>query len=334
MKISSQKRKLWIYFLIIGVVVFGVLLTQLVINATGENQKEIPTLQEAPTDTPVHQPSASESIVIHTKPSSTSTQPMVNLHADSTVTAEPTHENSATVTLNVDQWKTWPVLPSGVSEEMKELYQAGLEMGNNPQAFSIMGDCHSLPDVFLGRYDKNPEAVKQLKPALQETVLHFQGSFNRYSPTVTLGATAGAILWFGWNQNEEGYCLDGEIPIDCELRVHKPIIAFVHVGTHYETRHDAYLTTIIEKLIANGTVPIIVIKADNLELDERVNETLARLAVEYKLPVWNFWAAVQDLPNLGLNDENPMYLSDVAYDIHRSQGLQVLDIIHRSLQDY
>jgi hypothetical protein len=216
---------------------------------------------------------------------------------------------------------------------MKELYRAGLEIGNNPQAFSIMGDCHSLPDVFLGIYDEDPEAVKQLKPALQETVLHFQGSFNRYSPTVTLGATAGAILWFGWNQNEEGYCLYGEIPIDCELRVNKPSIAFVHVGTHYETRHDVYLTTIIEKLIANGTVPIIVLKADNLELDERVNNTLAKLAIEYKLPVWNFWAAVQDLPNFGLDEDNPMYLSDEAFDIHRLQGLQVLDIIHRSLQN-
>jgi hypothetical protein len=216
---------------------------------------------------------------------------------------------------------------------MKALYQQGLEKGNDPHAFSIMGDCHSLPDVFLGIYDQDPEAVNLLKPALQETVFQFQGSFDRYSPTVALGATAGAILWYGWNENKEGYCLEGEIPIDCELRVHKPSIAFVHIGTHYETRNEYYLATIIEKLIANGTVPIIVTKADNLELDERVNDSLAQLAVDYQLPVWNFWQSVQNLPNLGLNEENPMYLSDQAYEIHRQEGLEVLNLVYRALQD-
>ncbi len=52
----------------------------------------------------------------------------------------------------------------------------------------------------------------------------------------------------------------------------------------------------LERLLANGTVPILVTKADNLELDERVNNNLAALAEKYDLPMWNFWASVQDLP--------------------------------------
>ena len=232
---------------------------------------------------------------------------------------------------NPDDWKDWPVFPAGVSDELKELYRWGIENGNDPHAFSIMGDCHSLPEVFLGRYDSDPAAIQNLDAALQETVQQFQGSFDRYSPTVVVGTTEGALLWAQWNENKEGYCLANELPIDCEIRYHRPSIAFIRVGTHWEARNEDYLRTIIEKLMANGTVPVIVTKPDNRELDERVNHNLATLAVEYGLPVWNFWASIQDLPNGGLSADSDMYLSDDSYALQQVDGLIVLDIIYRSL---
>lgn len=231
-----------------------------------------------------------------------------------------------------ENWKEWPVLPQGVSTALKEIYQQGLTQGNDPHAFSILGDCHSLPEIFLGVYDSDPEVVAQLDEDLQETVSQFQGSFDRYSPTVATGTTEGALLWWRWNENLEGYCETDETPIDCELRYHKPSIAFIRIGTHYEARNEDYLRTIIEKLLENGTVPVIVTKADNRELDERVNQNLAKLAVEYDLPCWNFWASVQDLPGKGLNEESEMYLSDEAYALQKIEGLQVLDIVYRALQ--
>ncbi|MDY6874317.1 MAG: hypothetical protein SVR81_10190, partial [Chloroflexota bacterium] len=207
-----------------------------------------------------------------------------------------------------DDWKNWPVLPDAVSDTVKAIYQRGLENGNDPHAFSILGDCHSLPEVFLGLYDNDEPAVAALDEDLQETVEQFQGSFDRYSPTVVVGTTEGALLWAQWNENEEGYCEPNELPIDCELRYHKPVIAFIRIGTHWEARNEEYLRTLIEKLIDNGTVPVIVTKPDNRELDERVNHNLAKLAVEYDLPFWNFWASIQDLPNSGLSDDRDMYL--------------------------
>jgi hypothetical protein len=229
-----------------------------------------------------------------------------------------------------EAWKSWPILPDYVSDTVKAIYQRGLENGNDPHAFSILGDCHSLPEVFLGLYDND---VSDLDENLQETVQQFQGSFDRYSPTVVVGTTEGALLWAQWNENEEGYCTDNELPIDCELRYHKPVIAFIRIGTHWEARNKEYLRTLIEKLIDNGTVPIIVTKPDNRELDERVNQNLAKLAVEYDLPFWNFWASIQELPNSGLSDDSDMYLSDEAYAVQQVDGLKVLDIIYRALNE-
>lgn len=228
-------------------------------------------------------------------------------------------------------WKEWSVMPNYVSDELKQLYQNGIDNGNNPQVFSIFGDCHSLPEVFLGIYDRDPDSVNTMTPSIKETVINFKGSFDRYSPTVKDGTTEGALLWPLWNDNKERYCNLNENPVDCEIRVHNPSIVFIRVGTHYETRNERYLIRIIENLLENGIVPIIVTKADNRELDERINETLVRLAAQYDLPVWNFWASVQHLDNQGVNPKNDMNLTDEAYNLQKIDGIRVLDFVWHQL---
>jgi hypothetical protein len=71
---------------------------------------------------------------------------------------------------------------------------------------------------------------------------------------------------------------------------------------HQET-FDDNLRQIIEQLIDNGIVPILATKADNLEGDEAINLEIAKLAYEYDIPLWNFWLAVQPLPNHGLQED-------------------------------
>ncbi len=242
--------------------------------------------------------------------------------------------DSTTITpnnLSYEHWKDWPVFPDYVSEELKVLYKQGINNGNDPHAFSIFGDCHSLPEVFLGIFDNNPSFVLTLEPSVKETIKNFQGSFNRYSPTVKVGTTEGALLWSLWNDNEEGFCLPNENAIDCELRVHKPSIVIIQVGTHYESRNEQYMIKIIEKLLDHKIAPIIVTKADNRDLDEHINKTLVKLAVKYDLPVWNFWASVQDLETKGINPKDNMYLSEEGYKIHQNDGIKVLDIIWHAL---
>ena len=247
-------------------------------------------------------------------------------------TATSTPSVTPTSTLDPEQWKQWPAMPIQVSDRMRRIYQMGINSGNDPKSFSILGDCQSQPWVFMGIYDSNPDYVLELDPDLQEAAANFHGSFNRYSPTVKDGTTEAALLWSLWNDNQAGLCEVYESPLDCELRVHNPVIAFLHVGTHWEARNENYLRQVIDKLLANGTVPIVVTKADNREFDERINGNLVKLAAEYDLPLWNFWASVQDLPNHGMLYNSNMYLSSAGLEVHQQDALKVLDFVWRELQ--
>ena len=230
-----------------------------------------------------------------------------------------------------EAWKTWPIIPIAPAS-IREIYQRGLALGNDPHAFSILGDCQSLPEVFLGVY-ADPAAAP---PELRDVVEWFGGSFDRASPTVKDGTTSGAVVWSGWHTGEFG-CGEAETPLDCELRLHHPSIIFINLGTHYETRNADYLRKIIERLLEAGVIPILTTKADNREGDERLNLETAYLAVEYGLPLWNFWAAVVDLPEGGLYTmkgreyQGPIYLTEEAQSRHRLTALQVLDAIWRTV---
>jgi hypothetical protein len=238
---------------------------------------------------------------------------------------------------SADGWKSWPQVPD-VPGSVRAIYDRGQQLGNAPRAFSVLGDCQSEPDVFLGVYDRDPQTVAALPADLQETVAYFAGSFDRPSPTVRGGTTAAALLWTDWTQGRYG-CQPNETPLTCELRIHRPSFALVHVGTHYEVRNMSYLQRVVAQLIDNGVVPILVTKADDREGDDRINHDYALLAVQYDLPLWNFWAATAGLPGRGLytrtdalSFEGDIYLTGPALQIQRLSALQALDAVRRALR--
>lgn len=230
-------------------------------------------------------------------------------------------------------WKDLPVIPT-VDASVREIYEFGQTLGNDPHAFSIFGDCQSRPDVFFGVFETDSELVESLSPELQAAIANFQGSFNRESPTSQDGTTPGALLWNQWHRGEYG-CSFSETPVECELRIHHPSFVIIQIGTHFESRNTEYLRTVILQLMDKGVVPILATKADNRERDERINRDMSTLAAEYDLPLWNFWAAVSDLPNRGLyvmkgrEGQGAIYLTDDALAIHRMTGLEVLNAVWR-----
>jgi hypothetical protein len=241
----------------------------------------------------------------------------------------------AALFLDPSMWQYWPVLPV-VPQHVRDIYQVGQSLGNDPHAFSVFGDCQSEPQGFLGLYATDPQALAALPPGLQETVKWFSASLNRPSPTVRGGTTTGALLWAQWHQNKFT-CTIYETPLQCELRIHKPSFVIIHVGTHYENRNADYMRIILDQLIAAGVVPILASKADDREQDDHVNAQYAQLAVEYNLPFWNFWAAVGSLPERGLYTrpdaayQGNLYLTDAAAAIQRLTALQALDLVRRAV---
>ncbi len=235
--------------------------------------------------------------------------------------------------LDPDAWKTLPIVPH-VDASVREIYEYGQSLGNDPHAFSIFGDCQTRPEEFFGVFETEAELVESLEPEMREAVDYFQGSFNRESSTTQDGTTPGSLLWTQWHRGDYG-CTFAETPVECELRIHRPSFVIIQVGTHFESRNTEYLRRIILELMDAGVVPILATKADNREKDERVNRDMAMLAAEYDLPLWNFWAAVSDLPNRGLytRDDRPLqgdiYLTEEATIRHRMTGLAALNGVWR-----
>lgn len=251
------------------------------------------------------------------------------------ISPSPITNHPTPTPLDPADWKDWPVIPV-VDTSLQKIYERGLLLDNDPHAFSIFGDCQTRPADFFGVYETDPTTLLFLSPELRETVENFKGSFNRESSTAQDGTTPGALLWDQWHRGEYG-CTFAETPVECELRIHRPSFVIIQVGTHFESRNTEYLRKIILQLMDEGVIPILATKADNREKDERINQDMALLASEYDLPLWNFWAAVSDLPNRGLytRKDRPLqgdiYLTDEAAQIHRTTGLEALNVVWRAV---
>ena len=79
---------------------------------------------------------------------------------------------------------------------------------------------------------------------------------------------------------------------------HNPSVALISFEEAWDgnvEKYETYLRQVIEYAIEQGVVPVVATKADNLEGGNRINALIARLAWEYDIPLWNFWAAVQPL---------------------------------------
>jgi len=253
---------------------------------------------------------------------------------------------TATV-LSPDFWEKLPVIPGQISLRVREIYQNGLALGNNPHVFSRIGDCASAAPAFLVGFDGpyNLGAYTALQPAVD----YFKGSFGRISLAAKAGMNSAGLLTTLWTSKQ---CQKNEDLLDCQYRLDRPSFAFIAIGTNeayyvHETpgSFEHNMRIILDDTIASGIVPILGTKADNVEGDQSINATIARLALEYQIPLWNFWAAAQPLPKHGMVD--PEHLNSVSYanftdfsipnsleygvQVHNLTALQMLELLREQL---
>ena len=207
-------------------------------------------------------------------------------------------------------------------------------MGNNPRAFSKIGDCQSIKEAFMGLFDlKDRFVLTEDHANFQESIDYFAGHFNTDSQGVKGGFNAAAVLSPMWANPE--VCQSGENPLECEIRVTKPTFVFIRLEVWWDGRtaeqYEAYMRKIIEYAIAHGVVPILATKADNVEGDHSLNLATAKLAYEYDIPLWNFWRAVQPLPHHGMDPNRPdgFHVSYEAWNVASFGGLETLDTLWR-----
>jgi hypothetical protein len=256
----------------------------------------------------------------------------------------PVTSPMAKATLAPDAWQQLPVIPQQISDASRQIYLRGLEMGNNPHAFSKVGDCGSTPSWFLGDFDRGPKYYRLGDyQELTQVIQFFQGSFGRTSLAAKSGFNASSVLTALWADRSQ--CESKETPLACEYRLNRPSFSLITLGTNDVWHQDVFedrMRQIIEFSMEKGIVPILATKADNREGDGKINATIARLAVEYDLPLWNYWRAVQDLPDQGLQPDQahltwgPNRFDDpqamqTGWTQRNLTALQVLDVVWRGV---
>ncbi len=262
-----------------------------------------------------------------------------------TTSAVPVPASTSTLAATPDarlapqDWQQWPVIPT-LSAHARQVLQDGLAAGRSPRAFAKVGDCETVTDWFLVDFDRGARYYN-LGPytSLQPVIDYFAGSFQRISAASARGFTAASALSSLWANPET--CKIGETPLSCEYRLQQPILSFIMLGTNdvnHKDTFEANLRKILDQTLADGILPVLVTKADNLEGDQQINATIARLAYEYDVPLWNYWLAVQPLPNGGLQDDgahlthtpnrfdDPLNLQS-AWAVRNITALQVLQVV-------
>ncbi len=201
--------------------------------------------------------------------------------------------------------------PSPLST-IQAIYQKGQALGNDPHAFSKVGDCNSLEPYFLVNFDLDPSTYNLgtytlLQPAIQQ----FNGSFKRKSLAVADGFNTSAVL--SPSRADPNQCGNNETPLACEYRIHKPSFAIISIGTDdYLTpaRFEANLRQILDQTISRGIVPILLTKMDDAN-QLHYNPIITKLASAYDIPLVDLSSAMQTLPNQGMADNiHPNGLTD------------------------
>lgn len=268
----------------------------------------------------------------------------------SATTVPPTE--TAAPTLSAEKWREWPVIPTGVSAKMKEVYAAGLEAGNRADRFSKVGDSNSTGQAFLGCYDFGELGSYQLDAyeSLAATIKQFQWSFSRVSRATEIGKTAFDLDVYHWY--EDDICWPYESATTCEYRLWTPSISFIALGTNdvfmKVDEFDKHMRSLVEKSLERfQVVPILATKADSLDPDGTFNQVIAQIALDYELPLWNLWRAMEPLPNHGLREDqvhpsagsvsfcdfSESELETYGWPVRNLTALQALDAVYRGLTE-
>lgn len=281
------------------------------------------TLTTTPTSTPSpisHPPIYTASITI--TPSQTEA-PTISPTITETLTPTPD------IRLVPRYWREWAVAPDLSPNAVKILEQAK----NNPQLnihmFSKVGDCQMMPPTFLGGY-----VTGQYKtpPEYEDVVMWFSNSMTGESITANNGLGINSILnpMFGYAAGHTE-CEKNETPLQCELRLNRPALVLIAMGTNWKPHADAsfeqHLRTVVDEILSTGALPVLSTKADNIEEDWRLNLAIATVAYEYDLPLVNVWRSVQSLPNHGLRAPKNIYLTGDGWISRNYAWLEMLEKI-------
>ena len=230
---------------------------------------------------------------------------------------EETAAPEAVETESASSWRDLPIVPE-VSPAMVEVFQRGLADGREPNRFSKIGDCQNITTYFLAMFDGGTYRLGDEYASLQPTIEYFAGSWSRKSMAVKGGLNVAAVQNPMWTQAVEDYtkqdlCKDGETPLVCELRDYNPSFAIISMEESWSGSYEIYDTSlrqIVDYVLSLNIVPILATRTESVNQDRQINDIIVQVAEDYDLPLWNFGAAVADLPDAGFRENDKFHLTE------------------------
>jgi uncharacterized protein YgiM (DUF1202 family) len=197
----------------------------------------------------------------------------------------------------------------------RQIFLNGQAAGNQRNVFSKVGD--SLTDTanffrgFGGSY--NLRGYGSLLPVIQ-----FFSSGNALggspfvSGSISARASWGEVSVLDPGSADPGRCAPGETPVACEVRVVKPAVVLIMIGTNDAggaIPSDVYagrLRQIIETCIQGNAVPVLSTLPPRAQFNDYIqsyNQVIASLASSYGVPLTDLYSALVNLPNHGYGED-------------------------------
>lgn len=251
---------------------------------------------------------------------------------------------------------------SGVSSHARQIFERGQQMGNRRDVFSKVGDSLTVATFVLypigwGSYNLgNYQHLQTAVNFFSGTAAREGNSFANISLAADNGWTTREIL--DPSRARGGVCQGGETPLECEYRVVKPSVALILVGTNDVANvplneYSSNLQRIVQITIDRGIIPIVSTIPNRSGFDVTpYNQAIRQIAASNDIPLWDYWSAMQLLPNFGLHSDgvHPSYPSETdfaqsanfsdpnnlqyGYVIRNLTALEVLDAVWRFVLSY
>ncbi len=211
-----------------------------------------------------------------------------------------------------------PIIPE-TPRRARRIFAAGEALGNRPQVFSKVGDCHTAAHAYLlplgvGEYELGPYSFLQTDIGFFSSVSPRQGvpnSFENQSMAAASAFNTAAVQDYIWA--DPAHCEQGESPLECEYRLLMPSIAVITLGSvdvqlYGPEDFRIWLEQLVQTTIARGIVPVLTTIPTHLDYfyDQSMafNGVILDIAQQEQLPLINFWRATRELPNYGLEEDN------------------------------
>ncbi len=254
-----------------------------------------------------------------------------------------------TASVDVPNWL------SGITAHARQIYLHGKSLGNRANVFSRVGDSITVSPYFLtpiglGQYDLGRYGY------LSAVIGFFSQADARQGNSFVNPPLAAGGGWSAYNLLQPGPVgtCGADSLLVCEYKLVKPSVALIMVGTNDSgsgspDQFGGTLRQIVQTSIDMGVIPVIStippkrIDADQTARVNAFNEAIRAIARQYDVPLWDFWAVMESLPNEGMSTDglHPSVPPDGAscrfspdnlqygYTVRNLTALQVLDAVWR-----